>query len=369
MVHIEYEYDFEHVGKMFRLPGKFLRVETISGGLINRTYRVVYEREGGWEKSYLFQKINTHVFKKPEEVMENIDHVTTHIYKKRGGVNALHFHHTEDGKNYYVDEAQECFWRVRNYFDSVTFDVCNDVQILYLAGVAFGSFQNDLRDFDATLLHETIKDFHNTQKRLETLFADAELDPCGRVHEVTEELAYIKSVQKKACVLTEMLEAGRLPLRVTHNDTKINNVLFDPETRCPLTVIDLDTVMPGLVAHDFGDAVRFAANTAAEDEPDVSKISLDLEQFTAFAEGFVPCLKDCLTSDEINTLAQGVFCITVELASRFLDDYITGDQYFKTLYEGHNLVRARAQIALAKDIETKLEEMQGIVSRFCMPGR
>ena len=357
--------DFQLIGEKFRLPGKIERFEVISGGNINKTYRVIYLMDGGWEKSYLFQKINTYVFKRPEDVMENIDGVTTHIYKKRGGVNALHFHHTADGKNYYVEPENECFWRVRNYFDSVTFDVCDDTEVLYLAGVAFGMFQKDLRDFDASRLHDTIKDFHNTEKRLDTLFSHAEEDPCGRVCEVGEELAYIASVREKAGTLSRMLAAGELPLRVTHNDTKINNVLFHPETHRPLTVIDLDTVMPGLVASDYGDAVRFSSNTSAEDEPDVSKVALDLNKFTAFSEGFIPCLKDSLTQIELDTLALGVFCITVELASRFLDDYITGDKYFKVVYDGHNLVRTRAQLTLAKDIDRKLPQMEQIITELC----
>ena len=355
--------DFQHIGEQFRLPGKVERFEVISNGNINKTYRVIYLMEGGWEKSYLFQKINTYVFKSPEEVMENIDGVTTHIYKKRGGVNALHFHHTADGKNYYVNPEDDCFWRVEKYFDSVTFDVCNDLEVLYLSGVAFGMFQKDLQDFDASALHETIKDFHNTKKRLETLFAHVKEDPCGRVKEVQAEIAYIASVREQAEVLSNLLEEGALPLRVTHNDTKINNVLFHPETYHPLTVIDLDTVMPGLVANDFGDAVRFACNTAAEDEADVSKVSFDLEKFKAFSEGFIPCLKNNLTEKELQTMALSAFCITVELASRFLDDYITGDKYFKVLYEGHNLVRTRAQLTLAKDIFVKLPEMERIVAK------
>ena len=355
--------ELQKVGDQFCIEGTMIEAQQINGGNINRTYKVTYKREDGSNKDYLFQKVNTYVFKNPVEVMENIDKVTTHIYHKRGGINALHFHHTKDRKNYYFEEGTGFFWRVRNYFDSVTFDVCNDVQILYLAGVAFGDFQKDLQDFDATVLHETIKDFHNTRKRLEQLFADADQDEYGRAAEVQAELSYIKSVREKACSLIDLLEKGELPLRVTHNDTKINNVLFDPETKDPLTVLDLDTVMPGLVAYDFGDAVRFSANTTAEDEKDIRKVSLDLEQFKSFAEGFLSCLKGDLTPNEVSTLALGSFCITIELAARFLDDYLTGDKYFKTCYEGHNLVRTKAQLALAKDMEKKLDDMQEIVYR------
>lgn len=356
------DFDFDKIGKQFRLEGTVFSVEQMCGGNINKTFKVTYLREDGTFKAFLFQKVNTYVFRNPIQVMENIDGVTTHIYNKRGGINALHFHHTTDRKNYYFEEGTDYFWRVRNYFDSVTFDVCNDVQVLYLAGIAFGSFQRDLQDFDASTLYETIPDFHNTRKRLETLFADAEKDEFGRAGEVREELEYIASVYDKACTLTDMLNAGELPLRVTHNDTKINNVLFDETNNNPLTVIDLDTVMPGLVAHDFGDAIRFSANTAAEDEEDVSKVSLDMEQFKSFTEGFLSCLRGTLGKREVETLALGVFCITVELASRFLDDYLTGDKYFKVLYDGHNLVRTKAQLTLAKDIDRKLDQMQKYVN-------
>ncbi len=358
---VRHEYDFQRIGEHFRLPGKVIRSERMPSGNINKTYRVTYRMDDGTNKSYLFQKVNTYVFKNPAEVMENIDRITGHIYKKRDGRNALHFHHTVEGKNYYSEEGNEFFWRVRNYFDSVTFDVCNDVQILYLAGVAFGEFQRDLRDFDASLLHETIKDFHNTKKRLETLFKDAKEDEYGRADTVREELTYIAGVRDKACTLIDMLEKGQLPLRVTHNDTKINNVLFEVDGSSPLTVIDLDTVMPGLVAYDFGDAIRFSANTAAEDEKDLSQISMDLEQFKAFTDGFLSELRGSLTEKEVDTLALGAFCITVELAARFLDDYLTGDKYFKTLYPEHNLVRTRAQLTLAKDMEGKLKKMREIV--------
>ena len=357
----KYNYDFDKVGRQFRLPGEIARITQINSGNINQTFRVTYLQPDGTEKSYLFQKVNTYVFKNPIEVMENIDKVTTHIYKKRNGVNALHFHHTEDRKNYYFDESTDFFWRVRNYFDSVTFDICEDVQIVYLSGIAFGGFQLDLQDFDAAALHETIAGFHDTRARLDRLFADVEEDCCGRVKEVKEELAYIAEVREEACRLVDMLSKGELPLRVTHNDTKINNVLFDISTNMPLTVIDLDTVMPGLVGYDFGDAIRFSCNTAMEDEPDTSKISIDLDHFRAFTEGFLDRLKSTLTKPEIDTLAPAAFCITIELASRFLDDYLTGDKYFKICYPEHNLVRTRAQLALAKDMQKKMDEMRSIV--------
>ena len=355
------DYDLQKVGNQFCIEGTVIEAQQINGGNINRTYKVTYECENGSKKDYLFQKVNTYVFKNPVEVMENIDKVTTHIYHKRGGINALHFHHTKDRKNYYFEEGTGFFWRVRNYFDSVTFDVCNDVQILYLAGVAFGNFQKDLQDFDATVLHETIKDFHNTRKRLEQLFADADQDEYGRVAEVQAELSYIKSVREKACSLTDLLKKGELPLRVTHNDTKINNVLFDQKTREALVVIDLDTVMPGLVGHDFGDAIRFASNFVEEDSRHTEQAGVNLNIYWAFAEGFLKETASTLTDMEAETLGQSCFCLACELATRFLDDYIQGDKYFKIKMPDHNLVRTRCQIALAKDMQQKMDAMNAIV--------
>ncbi len=350
------------IGEIFHIKGKFYAFNVLANGNINTTYSVKYRRFDGTVKSYIIQRINGYVFKNPVEIMENIEGVTEHIAKKvPKGKMALRFHHTEDGKNYCVDEDGN-YWRVMNDIDSVTFNVCNDLDILKNAGKAFGEFQMQLSDYDAESLYVTIPDFHNTKKRLEQFFADVEADPCGRVCEVIPEIDSIRSMRRFAEKLTEMQESGKVPLRVTHNDTKINNVLFDKKTGESLVVIDLDTVMPGLAMHDFGDAIRFAANTAAEDEPDLTKVSLDLNKFRAFSEGFISQTAGALTELEIGTMALGAVTITIELASRFLDDYITGDKYFKTNYEGHNLVRARCQLKLAEDMWDKYEQMEQIVT-------
>lgn len=350
------------IGEIFRLKGKFYAYNVLANGNINTTYSVKYRRFDGTVKSYVIQRINGYVFKNPVEIMANIEGVTQHIKNKvQKGKAFLRFHHTEDGKNYYQDEEGN-FWRVMNDVDSITFNVCNDLDILRNAGKAFGEFQMQLSDYNAEELHVTIPDFHNTKKRLEKFFEDVEADPCGRVAEVMDEIDSIRSMRRFASKLTELQESGKVPLRVTHNDTKINNVLFDKKTGEPLVVIDLDTVMPGLAMHDFGDAIRFAANTAAEDEPDLTKVSLDLNKFKAFSEGFISQTAGALTDLEIGTMALGALTITIELASRFLDDYITGDKYFKTNYEGHNLVRARCQLKLAEDMWDKYEQMEQIVS-------
>ena len=347
------------VGEKFRLKGELESYELITHGNINTTYCVKYKNP---EKSYIFQKVNTYVFREPVEIMKNIDLVTEHIRGKQRvkNVTALHYHHTDDGKNSWFS-AQDNFWRVSNNFNALTLQASSDPEVLRQAGRAFGEFQSKLSDFDATLLYETIPNFHNTKKRLEGFFENVLKDEYGRVSEVKDEIEFVRSHREIAEKLTNLSEKGIIPKRVTHNDTKINNVLFDKETGEPLVVIDLDTVMPGLAAHDFGDAVRFAANTAAEDEKDLTKVSFDLDLYRGFAEGFISAAADILTPEEIDTMALGALTITIELGMRFLDDYITGDKYFKTRYAGHNLDRTRCQFALASDMEKKFDEMNKIV--------
>lgn len=351
----------KYIGEKFRLPGMIYSFRKITTGNINTTYRATYLTEDKIFKSYMFQRINTFVFKSPAQIMENIDRVTCHIREKNPDGISLHFHHLENGNNYFMGNSNE-FWRVMNFVDSVTYNIAYDLNVVRNTGAAFGKFQSQLSDFDATSLHETIPDFHNTKKRLDKLFSDEKADPVGRVAAVAPELQYIHSVAEEASRLSLMYENGVFPPRVTHNDTKSNNVLFHKKTKEPLVVIDLDTVMPGMAMYDFGDGVRFIASTAVEDEPDISTVGIDLEKYRAFAEGFIPYVKDSLTPVEIESMALGAFSVTVELAARFLDDYITGDEYFKVNYDTHNLVRARCQIKLAQDMYSKKDEMIKIVS-------
>ncbi len=357
------ELKLQEVCKHFRIPGKYVSYEQIKMGNINQTYKVNYIGSDHESKSYIVQKINTFVFKNPEQVMHNIDCVTEHIREKKQKGVTLHFHHTSDRKTYINDENG--FWRLTNFIPSVTYNQNPTAEALYHAGAAFGEFQMQLGDFETTKLYETIPNFHNTKMRLQKLFEDAQNDPCGRAKSVKTELDYIASVRELACRMTDMQERGELPLRVTHNDTKINNVLFDERTLEALTVIDLDTVMPGLVGHDFGDAVRFSCNTEAEDSKNYDKVSFDLKLFRAFTEGFLSQTEKTLTKEEIDTLPLSAFSLTIELASRFLDDYLEGDVYFKINYPDHNLVRTRCQLALAKDIGKKLDAMERIV-RECV---
>ena len=350
----------EEVCRLFRIEGTFVGYETIQVGNVNKTYECKFILPEGKPKSFLVQNVNTYAFRHPVELMDNIDKVTEHIRAKKPGQIALHFHHTADRKTYIID-GKDC-WRMTNYIPSTTYDAAENLDLIRNAGKAFGEFQMQLADFKPDDLYETIPDFHNTRARYENLLASVKADPVGRVAEVRDEVDWLLSVQDQACKLTDMLAVGELPLRVTHNDTKINNVLFERDGVNPLVVIDLDTVMPGLVGHDFGDAIRFAANYVREDSREYEKAGVDLDVFRAFAEGFLGMTAKTLTQNEINTLALSCFVLTAELATRFLADYIDGDLYFKTFSEDHNLVRTRCQIALAKDMLNKLPQMEQIVN-------
>lgn len=349
----------QEICKDFRIQGTYQSYEEIKLGNINKTYKVKYLREDGTEKEYMVQAVNTYVFKNPVQVMENIDKVTEHIREKDPTRTNLHFHHTEDRKTYVFDE--DGFWRLFNYIPSTTYNVCDNLEVVRNAGRAFGEFQMMLSDFNAEDLFETIPNFHNTKDRYDKLMKAIEEDAAGRVKEVQEEIDWLISVREKACRLTDMYEKGQLPLRVTHNDTKVNNVLFELDGTEAIVVIDLDTVMPGLVGHDFGDAIRFAANYVEEDCKDYDKSGVNMKVFREFTDGFLQYTAATLTQNEIDTLALSCFALTVELCVRFLDDYIQGDPYFKLNYPEHNLVRTRCQIALAKDMEKKLDEMEDIV--------
>ena len=350
------------VSRLFRIDYEYLGYETIQMGNVNRTYKVNFMLPEGKAKSFLVQNVNTYAFRNPIGLMDNIDQVTEHIRAKKPGQLALHFHHTADRKTYVVDGSN--FWRMTNYVPSVTFNAVTDLDIIRNAGKAFGEFQMDLHDFDIDQLIETIPGFHNTRQRYEKFIQSVKENKAGRADEVREEIDFLLSVQDLACRLTDLHTAGQLPLRVTHNDTKINNVLFDREGN-PLVVIDLDTVMPGLVGHDFGDAIRFAANFVEEDCRDFQKAGVNLDVFKAFAEGFLDRTAGTLTQAEIDTLALSCFVLTVELSTRFLADYIDGDLYFKVLSPDHNLVRTRCQIALARDMLEKMPRMEQII-RYCI---
>ena len=341
--------------------------KAISNGLINDSFWMKF-RNNIADREYMLQRINSNVFKSPENVMENIIRVTEYIkkayeaYGDKDYRSSLVFFQTNEGKYYYVDESGG-YWRLSRYIrNSIVVNNTDDLDIIREIGYAFGNFQNSLDGFPVGFLHETIVDFHNTKKRYVALKNAINNARISRLNEATESISYLLSVEDEACKLTELADNGILPYRVTHNDTKCNNVLLDEDTRKALCVIDLDTVMPGLIMHDFGDAARYICNTTAEDSKLLNRVSIDMDKFTALSQGFLSPIKDTLTKEEADNMANGVFVMATELAVRFLTDYLEGDRYFKINYSEHNLIRTKCQIALSKRIAENLQEMNKIVN-------
>ena len=347
----------EKAAYAFRLNGNPVSCLNYGHGHINHTYKIVTDTG----REYILQRINKYVFKDPVKVMNNASAVTNHIRKKVDDPRmVLHFIPTLRGKYCHRDSDGE-FWRMYDFVGGFCLDTPDSNEDFYQSALAFGRFQHLLSDFPADKLHETIPEFHNTIDRYRQLKDSIKYDNVDRVAEAQEEIAFALAQEEQCSILQRMREAGEIPLRITHNDTKLNNVLLDKKTRKSLCVLDLDTVMPGLSVHDFGDAIRFGAATAAEDEPDTEKMKLDLERFRVFTQGFLEAAPT-LTNAEINNLVLGAFTITMEIGIRFLKDFLDGDYYFKTAYPEHNLVRAKAQFALATDMKLKWEQMERIVS-------
>ena len=351
--------EIKHVLAQFQFEGAFEGADELCSGNINNTYRLNYRLPDGGARAYILQQINTYAFKKPEEVMSNVQRVTRHLERavRAEGDSperrVLRLISTGDGGCMYRDAQQRC-WRAYDFISgAVAYDRAERPEHFMEAGRAFGKFQRMLFDFPAEELYETIPNFHNTRKRFYDFVAAVAADRAGRVKDLEREIDFFFDRRKMMSQAVEMIERGELPLRVTHNDTKMNNVMLDAASGEGLCVIDLDTVMPGSVLYDYGDAVRFGASTAAEDEPDTSKIALDMELFKAFTRGFVPEVKGALTATELRLLPLGIKLMTCELAMRFLTDYIDGDLYFKVRSPEHNLVRARAQMKLLEDVEAK----------------
>lgn len=354
--------EIKHIIRQFKFEGRYKSAYEIKAGNVNATYKLTYI-DGEIERSYVLQRINRVAFRDPDGLMENVIRVTEHIESKLDKNDPdflrkrLHFVQTTYGEHLYCDEMGN-YWRAYVYVDNVTaYDSIKDPQLFYEAGKGFGEFQKQLFDFPAAQLNETIPNFHNTKRRFYDFVAAIAADKADRVHGIEPEIDFLFERRKMMGEIVDKLDAGILPIRVTHNDTKLNNVLIDNDTGKAICVIDLDTVMPGSSLYDYGDAIRFGACTAAEDEEDLSKISLDMELFTLFTKGFIEEIYGALEKDEIRYLPLGVKVITCELAMRFLTDYINGDEYFKTKSPEHNLIRARAQMKLLTEIEAKYDEM------------
>ncbi len=318
---------------------------------------------------YLIQRINTNVFKKPEELMDNIDKVTQFLKEKilkEGGDpdrEALTVVKTVDGKNHCVVDGNA--YRVYKFVKNTkSIEFSKSLEDLYCAGKSFGHFQMLLDDYPADTLFETIVDFHNTPKRVEALKEAIKNDIAHRASSVQKEIDFALECAEFAPVVVDELKKGTLPLRVTHNDTKINNILFDEKTSEAICVIDLDTVMPGSSLYDFGDALRMGASTGAEDEIDLDLVNFDSKAFESFAKGYLSEMKDKLSKKEIELLPFSAKLLTYECGIRFLTDYLNGDTYFKIHREHHNLDRARNQFKLVYDISAKEKELSKIIEEL-----
>ncbi|MBR5438299.1 MAG: phosphotransferase [Clostridia bacterium] len=352
----------------FGIEGELIDFSVYTDGHINSTYRATFRNEDKFEK-YIVQGINTNVFKNPDELMENVVNVMSYLKNKieESGKDSsrecLEFLQADTGK-YYLYHEDKC-WRIYRFIDkSYTINYIKNRSFFESAGQAFGKFQRNLSGYPMETLHETIKDFHNTPKRVEALEKSVAADVKGRAAEVEKEIKFALDRKEDAKVLIKLYKEGLIPLRVTHNDTKLNNVLFDEDTNKAICVIDLDTIMPGFSLYDFGDAIRFGGNTTKEDDADLDNVNISIELFRSYTKGFLSTCAKALTKSEVDHLAFSAKLMTYECGIRFLTDYLDGDVYFKTEYPGHNLVRARNQFKLVEEIENNLDKMNKIVEEI-----
>lgn len=363
------EKQIKEVCRRFCIAGEYRFYETLNSGHINTTYRVYFFRNNEL-KDYIVQRVNTYVFQDPVGVMRNISSVTEYIRAKiketqeTAKRNVLHYSKTEDG-DYYTYMPDGSFWRCCRYIDdSICFENTDNLKVIEESGKAFGEFQMYLADYPVEKLTIAIPHFHNTVRRFQAFEDAIAADEANRAERVKAEIEGYREISEIATRVYRMKADGVLPMRVTHNDTKTSNILFDAKTLEHLSVIDLDTVMPGLVAFDFGDAIRVAASTCEEDEQDLEKVAIDMEKFEAFTRGFVGVLNETLTEAERKSLALGAIAMTAECGVRFLTDYINGDKYFKIRYRHQNLARARCHLALTKNMIAHLDEMEAIVEKY-----
>ena len=360
----------DEVAARFRTKGAAAEHAPYGNGHINDTFLVVCGTQEGERRRYILQKMNHSIFKMPQQLMENVVNVTEYLREmiaRRGGDpdrETLNVVKTKDGSNYYLDDEGN-YWRMFLFVEqTVCLEKVESAKDFYDSAVAFGNFQKMLSDYPAQTLYETIPNFHNTPSRFSDFQTAVQEDRMGRAAQAKEEIAFALAREADTRVLTDMLKAGELPLRVTHNDTKLNNILFDADTKKAICIIDLDTVMPGLSHYDFGDSIRFGASTGAEDEKDLDKIEMDLSLFEAFTKGYLEGCGGSLTEKEIEMLPMGAKLMTYECGIRFLADFLEGDTYFKIHRDGHNLDRARTQFKLVKDMEDKWADMAAIVEKY-----
>jgi Ser/Thr protein kinase RdoA (MazF antagonist) len=362
--------DLRTITSHFRLAGEFLNAEPIPSGHINDSYAVRFRRSDGQVHRYLLQKINHDVFQKPEQMMENMEGITTHLRRKivsAGGDpdrETLNLVPTQDGQCLHRSHDGE-YWRAAIFIEGArTYDRVQDLGQAYNVAQAFGRFQHLISDFPVQQLHHTIPDFHYTPKRVAALVQAVQHDVQNRARSVQDEIEFVERRAKETWTLVDLLADGQLPERVTHNDTKLNNVMIDDETGRGICVIDLDTVMPGLSLYDFGDAVRSGANPAAEDERDLAQVTIDLGIFERFVAGYLEAARDFLIPLEIDYLPFSARLMTLECGMRFLTDHLNGDVYFRIQRKNHNLDRCRTQFKMVQDMEAQFEEMVRIVEQY-----
>lgn len=349
----------------FATDGEAISCQRYGSGHINDTFRLICEKH-----PYILQRMNTDIFQDPVSLMRNIEGVTTflrqEVMKNNGDPDreTLNLIRTREGAPYYVDSRGN-YWRMYLFIEGATcYNLVEKPEDFYQSGKAFGHFQRLLAHYPARELAETIPGFHDTPGRFRAFRKAVEEDICGRASEVQNEIQFVMDREQDMGLAMDMLAKGELPLRVTHNDTKLNNIMIDDKTGQAICIIDLDTVMPGLAVNDFGDSIRFGASTADEDERDLSKVSCDMELFELYTKGFVEGCAGSLTDKELDMLPIGAMVMTYECGMRFLADYLDGDIYFKTHREGHNLDRCRTQFKLVADMEKKLSAMNAIVDKY-----
>lgn len=346
---MDYMKEFKAIAEKFSIRGEITDICRFGEGHINTTLLVTTT-----EEKYVMQGMNTNVFPNVEGLMSNVVYVTDYLYER--GIETLHIVRTKDGKAYYEQDGK--YYRMSDYIkNTVTYQTVEDKDMFRRVGYAFGDFQNKLSGFDASLLVETIPQFHDTPKRFRDFKAALEADVCGRAATCRPEIDFVLSHDGTYSRVTDALASGDIPLRVTHNDTKLNNILMDEKTGEARAVIDLDTVMPGSLLCDFGDSIRFGASTAAEDERDLDKVHFDIDLFETYADGFLAALGDRITEKEVELLPYSAYLLTVECGMRFLADYLAGDTYFGIKYPEHNLVRCRTQFKLAGEMEQQFDAM------------
>lgn len=359
--------DLKQIVSQFNISDQIISIEPYGNGNINNTFVVISEVENGVYKKYLFQKINTNVFKEPFKLMQNIEKVTKFIENKMKRSNdnihplltVILTNNDSCLYEHYNSLGEKDYYRAYNFIeDADVYDRSVDKKVVYNAGKAFGNFQKMLIDYTNNDIEDTIPDFHNTKKRYHAFIKDVKNDVKKRASVVSKEIVFIIQHEDECNLIVDLLDKNIIKNTIIHNDTKVNNVLMNKNMDDFLTVIDLDTVMFGSLLYDYGDGVRSACSTALEDEKDLDNVTIDMDLFKHYTDGYLSEMIEYLSPTEINHLADSVLIMALELGIRFLNDYINGDTYFKIKYPDHNLVRARNQLRLASEIETKLPLMK-----------